>query len=541
MAVLMVVTSLAVASVSAWLVFPYLALMASILIAPPGRSGRGKGPDGESNAGSGLHAEGVDGRSGPLIDDEAVVRASADPAATVTELVVEPAERPALDSEPCAVKTQRGKGRGRKARAVAESPDATATWIQIGPGKFVRVETDSQAPQVEEMSSTSPSDGEPAGPLSTSHGTFEGPTDACLPPGRDDDADTFPVAGSSSAIEGVSEARAESAPGQTAADEPVPVHDEGDLGAGPEPDHAVGSAAAIDAALALPQHAPPYVTDPTDFFASLSGIGEGATGTPPPDTRIEAEAVVTAEESSPSGGGSGVEDEAAPGEPTADERASIGAGGDPGHASMLDSADGSAGVDVLDLESYPDALPPAGAEYGAGDGVEDEVEMARDAGDRALEEIVEASGVEVFPGAALGMDATSENDLDLVADVARDNGIAPDASVDIPPAEIAIEDAPSPRDRAEDINAPAAPVDRPNRPCVGKFLASLRGPRPWVRPATRWRSGPDTSIARRVVRSGRGPRVSPALRLPSRWAPGRSRTACRTFPPRSPPVLSRRP
>ena len=39
------------------------------------------------------------------------------------------------------MKTKRGKGRMRKSKAVAESLGATATWIQIGPGKFVRVET----------------------------------------------------------------------------------------------------------------------------------------------------------------------------------------------------------------------------------------------------------------------------------------------------------------------------------------------------------------------------------------------------------------
>ena len=42
---------------------------------------------------------------------------------------------------------------------------------------------------------------------------------------------------------------------------------------------------------------------------------------------------------------------------------------------------------------------------------------------------------------------------------------------------------------------------------------------------------------RRFVRSGRRIRVSPGLRRPSRRATGRSRQSCRTFPPRSPPLL----
>jgi hypothetical protein len=136
----MALTSLAVASVSVWLVFPYFALMALILFAPAGRGARGKGRTEKSEAGSVGGEELAVERTEAWVEDESVNREWGEPAAA-TQLVVEPAEATASDTESRAVKTKRGKGRMRKARAVAESPGATATWIQIGPGKFVRVET----------------------------------------------------------------------------------------------------------------------------------------------------------------------------------------------------------------------------------------------------------------------------------------------------------------------------------------------------------------------------------------------------------------
>jgi hypothetical protein len=155
--VLILATSLAVASVSVWLVLPYLALMAVILITPPGRRRRHEEGTEASDSGRGrgeeLAAEPL--RTGTEDDGAALIdRATSDPA-TVAELVVEPAEvsasDPDSDSEPRAVKTKRGgsgKGRLRKAKAVVASPGATATWIQVGPGKFVRVEAPGPGPQV---------------------------------------------------------------------------------------------------------------------------------------------------------------------------------------------------------------------------------------------------------------------------------------------------------------------------------------------------------------------------------------------------------
>ena len=183
--VLMVLTSLAVASVSVWLVLPYFALMALILFTPAGRGEREMGCAEESEAGSAGGEELADERAEAWVEDESVGREWGEPAAG-TELVVEPAEAAASDSESRAVKTKRGKGRMRKAKAVAESPGATATWIQIGPGKFVRVEN--PGPTVAAAFPSSEGEvrrcntrRESTGSLTPSSGTAEEPADAPLP------------------------------------------------------------------------------------------------------------------------------------------------------------------------------------------------------------------------------------------------------------------------------------------------------------------------------------------------------------------------
>jgi len=70
---------------------------------------------------------------------------------------------PAPGVEPTVVKTRRGKGRGRKAKGAASptaAADSTAaTWVRIGPGKFVRADSvahDPAAP-VSELSPPAPS------------------------------------------------------------------------------------------------------------------------------------------------------------------------------------------------------------------------------------------------------------------------------------------------------------------------------------------------------------------------------------------------
>src|SRR5262249_50814516 len=138
--VLIVLTSLAVASVSAWLVLPYLALMALLVFAPSGQRERGKVDESTTEL-----------ETATRVEEEVVDPAPAD--LPVADGTTSATEVPSSSPEPRAVKTKRGKGRMRKAKVVAESPGATATWIQTGPGKFVRVE--SPCPAVAASSSPS--------------------------------------------------------------------------------------------------------------------------------------------------------------------------------------------------------------------------------------------------------------------------------------------------------------------------------------------------------------------------------------------------
>ncbi|WP_422924155.1 hypothetical protein [Singulisphaera sp. PoT] len=137
--ILMVSTSLAVASVSQWLVPPYFLMMVWLLY--PGRSPRETAPacsEGEASAEGSATLERpeptpaeIDLRSPPGADLP-VPAMDTDPEAVQTEKAPEPA----------AVKTaKRGKGRGRKAKAAAViEPPEGATWIRVGPGKFVRAD-----------------------------------------------------------------------------------------------------------------------------------------------------------------------------------------------------------------------------------------------------------------------------------------------------------------------------------------------------------------------------------------------------------------
>ena len=408
----------------------------------------------ESEAGSVGGEELADERAEAWVEDESVGREWGEPAAG-TELVVEPAEAAASDSESRAVKTKRGKGRMRKAKAVAESLGATATWIQIGPGKFVRVEnpgpTVAAAFPSSEGEVPGEHEGEPTGSLLPSSGTAEGPADAPLPLDRDGAAEA-PFVGAEAPLEPSEE-----------------------------------------------------------------------------------------------------EDKAVPGEPTVDASVSMDAGGDPEQAPGPEHEAESASAGVVELGSHPDAdtPPPAdvSVECGAG-AVESEVEVARDAEGQELAEVGEAMVAGEIPATDLGMDADLEYDPGAVADAARDNGIAPDAFaettgdngiapdafVDVPPAGIETEDA-SPQDRGESPIAPDDFSGRPHRSTIGTLRAFWRRRRPHSSRATQGRSGPGAASTGRFVRSGRRTRVSPGLRRPSRRATGRSRQSCRTFPPRSPPLM----
>lgn len=234
--VLMVLTSLAVASVSVWLLLPYFALMALILFTPAGQGEREMGCARESEAGSAASEELADERAEAWVEDESVSREWSDPAAG-TELVVEPAEAAASDSESRAVKTKRGKGRMRKAKAVAESPGATATWIQIGPGKFVRVENPSPTVAAAFPSSEGEvpgeHEGEPTGSLPPSSGTPEGPADTPLTLDHDSAAEA-PV-GSEAAFELSEEDKA--VPGEPTTDASIAMDAGGDSAQAPGSEH----------------------------------------------------------------------------------------------------------------------------------------------------------------------------------------------------------------------------------------------------------------------------------------------------------------
>ncbi|HEY2155556.1 MAG TPA: hypothetical protein VGH33_07995 [Isosphaeraceae bacterium] len=112
-------TSAAVAAVAWWLVPPYLALMAFLLLEPAGRRVSATNPAGPRSAMSGASASAV----GP------------DPAESAG-----PSDSSASNDAAPAPKARRGgKGRGsRKARPAFEP--APAAWVQVAPGKFVRVE-----------------------------------------------------------------------------------------------------------------------------------------------------------------------------------------------------------------------------------------------------------------------------------------------------------------------------------------------------------------------------------------------------------------
>lgn|GEM_PF-2800225 len=174
-------TSLALAvMVSAWLVPLYLILMAWIL-APFGGS-RDHAPA-SIEAGSESVSDSDTDRD-PSVEPAmpgAVIRSRDESSAG--EVAV--AEEGSLDQvvvnapEPVAVKTRRGKGRGRKAKGGTnvEPAVAAATWIQVGPGKFVRVE----GPSTSESATTEPSLAEATAEVVVSEGESVDPQASAQP------------------------------------------------------------------------------------------------------------------------------------------------------------------------------------------------------------------------------------------------------------------------------------------------------------------------------------------------------------------------
>ena len=111
----------------------YLLLMALILF-PPGR--------GEDTAGlEGPRPQPVPNPEGA--DDRAKVEGDHQaPAEPVPLAEVSGVPETAPEPEPVAAKARRGRGRGRgKVTVAVEPPGVNATWVRVGPGKFVRAET----------------------------------------------------------------------------------------------------------------------------------------------------------------------------------------------------------------------------------------------------------------------------------------------------------------------------------------------------------------------------------------------------------------
>jgi len=131
---LVLATGAAVASVSWWLVPPYLALMGFLLIEPAGRRVNATNPAGPESASTGGTIP-PDDAPDPV--DDASIDGDPDPDLRT------PGGSPRGEARSDATATARsrrgtGKGRGRKSRTAAEP--SPATWVRVAPGKFVRVE-----------------------------------------------------------------------------------------------------------------------------------------------------------------------------------------------------------------------------------------------------------------------------------------------------------------------------------------------------------------------------------------------------------------
>jgi hypothetical protein len=139
-------TSWVIASVSTWLVPVYVTAMVLIFVIPRAERPRGSGALGDKGE--------------PELDKDKGGEASGlsspdpNPRDAVVQAASSPAEASASDTDwsgTGAVKPKRARSRARKppARPGAEpSTAAAATWIRVGPGKFVRADSESQIQDV---------------------------------------------------------------------------------------------------------------------------------------------------------------------------------------------------------------------------------------------------------------------------------------------------------------------------------------------------------------------------------------------------------
>ncbi|WZP00832.1 hypothetical protein EP7_002487 [Isosphaeraceae bacterium EP7] len=158
LALLVPSTSLAVASVSVWLVPPYLGLMALILFVPGGRAGRsglagavgGLEPSGPKQvpaeeASRTAETPGFGRADGPSEAPPGQVQAATE-TSTMTATAAPPKSRRGGSDGGNGANPGQGRGRGRNKSKTKATPTAEPTWIQVAPGKFVRAEAGGPIP-----------------------------------------------------------------------------------------------------------------------------------------------------------------------------------------------------------------------------------------------------------------------------------------------------------------------------------------------------------------------------------------------------------
>ena len=182
--VLVVSTTLAIASVSLWWVPVYLVLLVVIFVTPPKwqfpsicvKNGLESDPVGTAAPGSGLRVDCDDGA------DEIRSLSQFDSDQTNVETTESTDSNPHLTV--AGTTKRRGRVRARKAAKPANEPvtdSVPVAWIQVGPGKFVRVEDGIQsadpAPTEEVAARAYPATENPAGATSAASAQTEPPVE----------------------------------------------------------------------------------------------------------------------------------------------------------------------------------------------------------------------------------------------------------------------------------------------------------------------------------------------------------------------------
>jgi hypothetical protein len=161
LAVLVPGTSLAIASVSAWLVVPYLLLIGSLVLSPLGRG----------QIGAQARSERQRASTEPYVSSGRLSlarRTDCRDSATEPEGPLELDSGEVTVAEASSSRSRRGRGRARakpKPEPLAPTNPSRATWVRVGPGKFVRVET----PEIPGDSTVAPPDAPAASALPSPH------------------------------------------------------------------------------------------------------------------------------------------------------------------------------------------------------------------------------------------------------------------------------------------------------------------------------------------------------------------------------------